>query len=72
MHGILQRHNEIFSKNFSENLCNLLRNCRLEEVKGVRETLLQPSLIYQAHNLPKDVSDQDKIYPLHIAHFFSR
>lgn len=47
-----------------ENLCNVLRNCCLEESKGVRETLTQPSLLFQAQNLRKDVNTIFKdLYP---------
>lgn len=46
---------EIFFVTFSENLCNVLRFCVMEENKGVRETLAQPSMLYQTHTMTKDV-----------------
>uniref|UniRef100_A0A914GW36 Uncharacterized protein n=1 Tax=Globodera rostochiensis TaxID=31243 RepID=A0A914GW36_GLORO len=47
-----------------EDLCNVLRNCVLEEGKGVHETLAQPSLLYQARNMPKDVNTMYReLYP---------
>jgi len=35
----------------TENLCNQLRNCLLEECKSVKDTLMQTSLLYQAPQL---------------------
>lgn len=40
----------------TEEQCNLLRKCILLECKGVKETLLLPSLLYQVSNLPLDVT----------------
>lgn len=42
----------------TEEQCNLLRKCIMVECKGVKDTLLLPSLLYQATALPIDVSQK--------------
>ncbi|KAI1732250.1 ligand-binding domain of nuclear hormone receptor domain-containing protein [Ditylenchus destructor] len=48
----------------TEQLCNKLRNCILDECRNVRETLVQPSLLYQVNNLQRDDNTEFKeLYP---------